>query len=344
MDSNYIESNINFFLNWLDNCFSTLNRVYNPSSFKKKSCDAVEYYRINNTNISFCTDKIIDIIRKHANVQNPNGNTVKEMREFLEALSRKIEIVKKRYEENNIGIEFKFKVRIKHIPNFLLNFLVEHADSNEETTQREAIRISDHNTGIGMAGKLTRFIDYMSIIESYQDIKVSDISKIFNNIIEVLKTMDEKAELSFGQLKYIFGEMLENTLLSIEKKFIISEIIDDEDYEEKIYKMIMDLRHTKYGGELYREMKKNMGNIKKIRRVLSLILNGELERLVEEEKNKDDLLIVTSYSWLKHTTDQQESLRAVSKYAAELPIEIMKMFNLKKQMVTHESWNGESVR
>ena len=294
IDNNYRNSNIEFFLNWLDNCFSTLIRVYNPSSFKKKSSDAVEYYRINDIKISFFTDKIIDIIRKQANVQNPKGNTVKEMREFLEDILSKLENVKDRYEENYPGIEFKFKVRTKYIPNFLLNFLIEHADSNEETTQKDAIRISDHNTGIGMAGELKRFIDYMTIVECYQCIEVCDINQIFNCIIKKLRAMDDKTELSFGKLKFFWGKMLESRLLSIEKKYFISKIMDEDNYEERIEEMLLSISYAKYEMELTKEMRKNMGNIEKIKKIFRKILNSELESLAEGEKYADDSLIITS--------------------------------------------------
>ena len=300
IDNNYRNSNIEFFLNWLDNCFSTLIRVYNPSSFKKKSSDTVEYYRINDIKISFFTDKIIDIIRKQANVQNPKGNTVKEMREFLEDILSKLENVKDRYEENYPGIEFKFKVRTKYIPNFLINFLIEHAESNEETTQKDAIRISDHNTGIGMAGELKKFIDYMTIVECYQCIEVCDIDQIFNCIIKKLRAMDDKTELSFGKLKNFFGKMLESRLLSIEKNYFISKIMDEDNYEERIEEMLLSISYAKYEMELTKEMRKNMGNIEKIKKIFRKILNSELESLAEGEKYADDSLIITSPIHAEH--------------------------------------------
>ncbi len=347
IDSNYRNNDIEFFLNWFDNIFSTINRVYNPSSFKKKSGDAVEYYRINDINISFFTDKIIDIIRKHANVHNPKGNTVKEMREFMETLSERLEIVKERYEAIHTGIEFKFKVRTKYVPNFLLDFLIKHADSNEKTTQREAIRLSDHNTGIGMAGKLKRFVDYMSIVESYHDIDINDIGQIFNSIIEMLRNIDDDAELSFGKLKFIFGKMLERRLFSTEKKYSTSGIIEDDDFEEKIESMIMNLSHTKYGIELSKEMKKNMENIKRIRRVFMLILNDEKERLVEGERYGDDQFFVSSPIGIQLAKNQQKSMRVISRDAQELPIEIRRMFSelgLKQQIIIPSSLNGTGYR
>lgn len=290
-------NNIEFFINWLSNCFSTLNRFYNPSSFKKKTSNSYEYYRINDLDIPFCTDKIIDIIAKKSNIRKPGGRTVKEMKEFLEALLNKVDIVKERYEEINSGKEYIFKIRTKYIPNFLMNFLIESSTQNERTNEKGSIRLCDHNTGIGIDEAWKDIIDYMSFIESVQVIDIKVIKKILEELIEVLRAKSDNDELDFKALKRGFAKTLKKHLASINKIYFVSRIMYDENFEQKIENMLTDSTDTEtkrvFSSVI---MPTNNEIIKNIRQIFILIQAGKLELLTEhtDERYGSDMLAVTS--------------------------------------------------
>ncbi len=76
--------------------------------------------------------------------------------------------------------------------------------------------------------------------------------------------------------------------------------MDEDNYEERIEEMLLSISYAKYKMELTKEMRKNMGNIEKIKKIFRKILNSELESLAEGEKYADDSLIITSPIHAEH--------------------------------------------